>query len=78
MSNYPFRGLQLLFICGNVPSSAAPHLDILMLADTRATNSCISLGTLSTLGYGKEDLCTDVQYLLTNVTEHNIGIILEV
>ena len=61
----------LLFICGNIPSSSAPHINIPMLADTGATNSCISLGTLLTLGYGKEDLCTEVQYLLTNVTENN-------
>ena len=42
-----------------------------MLADTGATNSCLSLETLSQLGYGKDNICTDIQYLLTNVTEHN-------
>ena len=61
----------LLFLCGRIPSSDAPCLDIPMLADTGATNSCLSLETLSQLGYGKDNICTDIQYLLTNVTEHN-------
>ena len=59
----------LLFICGNVPSSSSPLLNIPLLADTGATNSCISLTTFLTLCYDREDLCTEVQYLLTNVTK---------
>ena len=50
----------ILFIRGNVPSSSVPLLNIPLLADTGATNSCISLTTLLTLGYDREDLCTEV------------------
>ena len=46
----------LLFIRANVPGSSAPLLNIPLLADTGATNSCISLATLLTLGYDKADL----------------------
>ena len=58
----------LLFLRANIPGSSAPLHNIPLLADTGATNSCISLATLLTLGYNKTDLCTEVQYLLTNVT----------
>ena len=59
----------LLFLHAHIPGSSAPLHNIPLLADTGATNSCISLATLLTLGYNKTDLCTEVQYLLTNVTE---------
>ena len=59
----------LLFLKATIPDCPVPLHNIPLLADTGATNSCISLSTLLTLGYSKSDLCTEVQYLLTNVTE---------
>ena len=41
-----------------------------LLVDCGATNSCLSWVTLQLLGYTKQDICTEVQYSLSNVTEH--------
>ena len=59
----------LLFLEATVPDSHLPLHSIPLLADTGATNLCISISTLLTLGLSKNDICTEVQYLLTNVTE---------
>ena len=59
----------LLFLEATVPDSHLPLHSIPLLADTGATNSCISISTLLTLGLSKNDICTEVHYLLTNVTE---------
>ena len=60
----------LLFLKANIPDSHLPLYSIPLLADTGATNSCISITTLLALGLSKQDICTEVQYSLTNVTEN--------
>ena len=59
----------LMFVKASVPESGLPSHYFPLLADCGATNSCLSLDTFRLLGYTTEQLCTEVQYSLSNVTE---------
>ena len=61
----------LLFLKSTIPSSKCPQHQIALLTDCGATNSCISLSNLSTLGIDVNQISTEVKYSLTNVTETN-------
>ena len=60
----------LIFLKATIPDSNLPSHNLPLLVDTGATNSCISINTLSSLGINEEDICTEIQYCLTNVTEN--------
>ena len=58
-----------MFVKASVPDSGLPTHGFPLLADCGATNSCLSLATLTLLGYTTQQLCTEIQYSLSNVTE---------
>jgi hypothetical protein len=60
----------LMFVGASAPDSESPQQSFPLLVDCGATNSCLSLATLSSLGYTTHHICTEVQYSLSNVTEH--------
>ena len=58
-----------MFVKARIPDSKSPTHEFPLLADCGATNSCLSLATLTLLGYTVQQLCTELQYSLSNVTE---------
>ena len=60
----------LIFVGASVPDSESPQQSFPLLVDCGATNSCLSLATLASLGYTTHQICTQVQYSLSNVTEN--------
>ena len=60
----------LMFVCASVSDSESPQESYPLLVDCGATNSCLSLATLQSMGYARNNICTEVQYSLSNVTEH--------
>ena len=60
----------LMFVNAQVIYNEEPSENLPLLVDCGATNSCLSWVTLQLLGYTKQDICTEVQYSLSNVTEH--------
>ena len=59
----------LVFISACIPSDLQVE-SFPLLVDSGATNSCLSLATLASLGYTEDQICTEIQYSLSNVTEH--------
>ena len=60
----------LMFVNAKVIYNETPSESLPLLVDCGATNSCLSWVTLQLLGYTREDICSEIQYSLSNVTEH--------